>query len=496
MILTGIAAGLVWSSGPLLTQDGPSHSYNAWILLHFGAESAYPQFYDVALYPTTNWLGGMLLTALGQLLPSVAAECLFVTLVLVLFVGGGARLLAREQGDLPAVALILPAIAFNYPLHMGFYSFCLGFALVPWVWVLSIQTTQNPRWRKVLGLGLLLVVTYLAHLVAALMAVVGLACIAVFASRERAGRRAIVRPLIAALPTIALAISYWSRMPGGEAVHWGWDELLETLLTFRVVAAYIGPQEWLATAMGLSILALAVAGVWRSGVAARRWWVIASIGVVLYALLPNGAKGHWFLSERLSLLPWLALLPLCTVQRFRWVQIGWFTTLAGTFLFLAAMHHAPLKAEMDALNVLADRIEPESQIISLSFNSRPPEPARAQVFLHAVDRLAVQRNAIDIGNYEGQTNHFQTRVKPELHWPHYNQVEGMPTSINPLQLSLIAQYVLTVDLDTHAPDYRQQLEDAYEPMAKTGRFQLFRRRIQRGSLVPRSDGTAPPVTSP
>ncbi len=474
----------MWLTGPLVTQDGPSHTYNAWILLNYGTDSLYPKFYDVALYPTTNWLGGMLLTAFMNWLSVSASECLLVTIILFLFVGGSARLLSRTDHDLPPVALLLPAIAINYPLHMGFYSFCLGLALVPWTWVLAKQTCRIPRWRNVLALGLVLVVTFIAHLVASMMALVGVVCLALFSGRDTTKRHAIMRPLLACLPTIALMISYWTRMPTGDAVHWGWDELFETLLTFRFVAAYIGPQEWIGMAMGGSVFALLIVGFRNTEEDRRPWWIIAGIGLLLYAFLPNGAKGHWFLSERLSVLPWLAVLPLCSTTRFRWIQIGGFTTLCGSFLVILAMNQGPLKTEIDAMETLGDRIEPNSMLISLSFDSRPPEPARGQVFLHAIDRIAVTRNAVDIGNYEAQTNHFQTRLKSGVHWPHYNQIEGMPTSINPVQLIAIADYVLTVDLDTHAPEYRPKLAEFYEPLTQSGRFQLFKRRIQRAGVVP------------
>ena len=57
-MLTGACAGLVWASGAFPSQDGPSHSYNAWILLQYGLDTnVYSQFYDVSLQPTTNWLG-------------------------------------------------------------------------------------------------------------------------------------------------------------------------------------------------------------------------------------------------------------------------------------------------------------------------------------------------------------------------------------------------------------------------------------------------------
>ena len=87
-----------------------------------------------------------------------------------------------------------------------------------------------------------------------------------------------------------------------------------------------------------------------------------------------------------------------------------------------------------------------------------------------------------------------------MRWPNYNQLEGAAEQVNPEMLFGSARYVLTVDLDTHAPDYRGQLETFYGEISHSGRFRLFKRHAQRldfapPSLVEPSDaGSAPPET--
>jgi hypothetical protein len=500
-MLTSACAGLVWATWAFPSQDGPSHSYNAWILLQYGLDtSVYSQFYDVSLQPTTNWLGGILLTALGQLAPMPIAEKILITLSLILFVSGGAMLLREDRDDLPPVALILPALAFNYPLHMGFFSFCLGFALVPWAWALAGRSIRSSGWQVPLALGMVVLMAYLAHLVAALMALAGVFVIGVSSVlRERRLRR-FRYGFLAVLPTLGLLASYLSRMPKDSAVFWEMDTLIENVITLRSIASYIGAQEWIAMGIGASVLIVVLYQAWNRTPGQRLWWVLAALGVGLYMVLPNGSQGHWFLSDRLSLLPWLALLPLCHVVRARNLQIAVFGGLCAAFLVTAGIHQTPLDKELQALDSLASHVEPDSLMVSLSFRRRAPAPARARVFLHAADRIAVARNAVDIGNYEAQTNHFQTRIKPTVRWPNYNHLEGAAEQVNPEMLFGSARYVLTVDLDTHAPDYRGQLETFYGEVSHSGRFRLFKRHAQRLDAPPPSPdepsetGSAPPET--
>ena len=80
----------------------------------------------------------------------------------------------------------------------------------------------------------------------------------------------------------------------------------------RALAPYASAPETLARVIALGVLALVFLRLKRQKWALwqRPWLAIFAVSFGLYMLLPNGSFGYWFLSERLSLFPWLALVPL------------------------------------------------------------------------------------------------------------------------------------------------------------------------------------------
>src|SRR5688572_28790297 len=80
----------LWSVRYLPTVDGPSHTYNAWILRQHG-NPHYPllqQHYDINAQPHPNWISQGTMALLMFVVPPLVAEKLVVSCYLLLFLGG------------------------------------------------------------------------------------------------------------------------------------------------------------------------------------------------------------------------------------------------------------------------------------------------------------------------------------------------------------------------------------------------------------------------
>ena len=432
--------------------------------------------YETSWGLVPNLLGTVTLAGLAAVLPLRAAEKAFITLIVVVFALGFARLVRGTRDHTPPLALIGPALAFNYPLHMGFYGFCFGMAIVPWAWAIAARRSR-PGWRTVSLLSALGVLAWFAHLVAGLAVGLGIGALAL----TRAEPRARWRLATSLLPIAALTAIYAASFESGERSHWAVGKLLETLVTLRVLTGYIGAQEALAGALAAGLATLVALelrerirgrATWRG---AAPWLVAAVGGVVLLLALPDGSHGHWFLSERLTLLPWLALCPLAVHDRWPRLQTTAFACGALGLLAAALPHHELLSAELDAYVKVAERIAPGSTVLALDPSGADEGAARARPFLHVVGWAAATRGAVDAGNYEAQTDHFPVQLQPYVVMPDHNRVQSDPTLLDFARFRTRIDYIVVRHLAA-GPELRRAVEQAgYSERHSEGSVTLFER---------------------
>ena len=475
-VLVALALVPVWAFTHFPSQDGPSHVYNAWVLLRLDDPSGpYGEVYTrhTALVP--NLLGTLTLTALGRVLPLALAEKVLVSLCVVLGSLGVALLARGDEQRVPPVALLGPLFAYGYALHMGFYGYSLGAALVPLGWAIAWRHRNGRGPRTPALIGLLGLIAWSAHLVAAAMLALGVLTIAL-GQRQR---RALVRLALPLLPTAALGVWYVAGLTSTIEDRWSAAELLGAWISLRGLVAYAGAQRLVASVTALLLLVALVHHLRRDRPThASTWLTLGALTALVYAVVPNGNERHWFLSERLSLFPWLALLPLVRLCRGARLQLALCALLTVLALATALPHHAGLDADLRAYRALAAHTRPGRTVLSLTFLDPHPDArpaARARPFLHAAGWLAVDRDLVDAGNYEARTDHFQTRLRPGIAFPDPVVLEVAPTRVD-LRGYPTVDYLVTRDLDAHAPAYRHRVEALFREVARSERNVLFARR--------------------
>lgn len=173
-ILTALHLAPVWAFDFFPSQDGPAHVHNAAVILEYRHpdRTVYRDYYELNLQPVPNLLGHLALAAAMTVAPPRVAEKILVSAILLLTLGAMLYLFHVLRPG-PSFAWLLPfPLLFHYPLHMGFYNFSLGLpiALFAIGCVLSARGRFGPG-RTVLLTGLLLVL-YLAHIVAWVFALI------------------------------------------------------------------------------------------------------------------------------------------------------------------------------------------------------------------------------------------------------------------------------------------------------------------------------------
>jgi hypothetical protein len=297
-------------------------------------------------------------------------------------------------------------------------------------------------------LAILALLLYLAHpvsLVAAWLAIGGLACWLTLRDgigqvrQQRtlhplwpACRSRVLMTLGAFLPTLLLMGAFLGRQglalrdPSSTAQLWSQLQRLDVLISYRGAEAYVSSALFWVFVLLMAYL-LIMKG-WRRQVS--RWdamFAVAAGYVLLYFLVPEGVSGGWFLSARLQLYPCFALLLWFAVYHYdrlitRVIQV----VAVGLAVLLFGIHvkaYAELNAYPDEYLSGMPLMAPNTTLLSLSFSHQGHTPDgrvlawHINPFLHAGGYIAAHRGLVDLLNYSANGDWFPLfplRFRPEL----------------------------------------------------------------------------------
>jgi hypothetical protein len=427
----------VWSVPYVPTTDGPSHVYNAWILRQYHNTEEYPLFqkyYEIDWRPIPNWLSHAVLALLMLVLEPRMAEKVLLSGYVVLLAGSARYLVGAVDPERRWLAWLALPLVYNQLLHMGFYNFCLslGFGLLAlgfW-W----RHRERPGWRLALGLNLILLLCWFAHIVSLVMTLAFLGVLWLATLRGRSWRRHLLHPLI--LAPQALLPLWFVRDQGGEPIPstTSAQALWKSLLSLRVLYTFGREQTWIGIALAALFLVLLVLTLVRKrGFQEEDGFLLLSLlSVAIYLLSPEGMAGGILLKQRLSLYPWLLLIPGLAP---RFGRPGRTTVVAALGLLTAIqvgllVHwYRLIQPEMREFLAAAEPIPPDSRLLPLLFK-RKVEVLPVEVLGHALGYPDAEKGLVDWANYEAMTGHFPVRFRPETGLSDIYTLEAHPMRVN------------------------------------------------------------------
>jgi hypothetical protein len=482
----------VWSVGYFPTTDGPSHLYNAWILRQYGNTQEYPlfqQYYEIDWRPIPNWLSHAVLALLMFPFDPRTAEKVLVSGYVVLL-AGAARFLAGsvsfERDDRRWLAWLALPLVYNQLLHLGFYNFCLsvGFCL------LAVGTWWRHRDGPDLGLAvklnLLLLLCWFSHIVSLVLALASIGVLWLVTLRGRPLRRHLLHVLILA-PQVILPLWFVQAQGGGTVpAQTGSRGLWLSLLGFRVLYRFGREQVWIGIA--LAVLFLGLTALTLAGKLGKNAWreedgflLAALLAVALYFLSPEGMAGGLLMKSRLSLYPWLLLIPWLAPRLGRPGRAAVLGAVGIVTLFQIAMlvhWYRLLQPEIRELVAAAEPIEPDSRVLPLLFK-RNAAALPVDVLGHALSYVDAEKGLVDWGNYEAMTGHFPVRFRLEMGLSDIYALEAHPGELNIRAYKGRTDYVLTWRMP---PDSRMNrvLRQQFKLLAEQGPAHVYKRKGRAG----------------
>ena len=445
VLLTVALLSLVWSFPILPSQDGPSHLDNASVMRRL-ASHGWPtlrSYYTVNWHPAPNLMSHAILASLQVMFSPMVALKVFASgylLLLPMAMRYAARSVAQQTNSSFAnsMALLVYPLVPNLAFYKGFYGFCYGVALMLFVIGYWSKNRTRLNTAKTIWLAMMVVVLYLCHPLCFAAAAAAVALLTLTAIGKQDSRLAVIATAIAFAPAMFLTLAFIKHEPGG-ATEAPFVESLGSLLTLDPLYC-LRPQERIVgifTAMTFAALvsytALCRLGwFFRSSDPLRRlqwkpevdgWLLLPIVFALALPLVPNRFAGGGWITLRLTLFPYLLVLPwLCGAATSRLLR--WIVPLAATSLTLClvASQWIGIRAAQPLLTEylsVAPHLQPDTTLLPISsdddghtVSGRPIARHNLHLFLHASGYLTAERGCVDLSNYEARLDYFPVAFKP------------------------------------------------------------------------------------
>jgi len=485
-LLTFIYVLPIWIFKYFPSQDGPCHIYNSFILKHYNdPDYVFNQYYEVRKSPMPNWASHAFMTPLMYLVPPLIAEKILLTAYVILMAVSMLYFLnAVESGRMSLVFIGFPFI-YNFLLLMGFYNFMLGvgmFMLAVGYWWKHFDAFGV---RNMAVLSLLLVVLYFCHLVPLALAMFSIAVIAIVSfPRGFARWRQALLSFLGMLPAAGLALYYTSTRGTERAGVWELSRLWQYFIRNESLAYHSENQ----IVFGKMVTGAFVILFFYTLIRDRRWrlrlrlrrrdfLLLLSIAFfVIYLKAPDDMSGGGFIKMRMSLFPFLIIIPWLSWDMpkvMRGVVGGLLMLLATAYIAHASYYHKILSDDIAVYNSGYDAVEKNKVLLPLA-SDYIGRSWRIGIYTHTPGYYGYKRGCINLINYEAGTDYFPTVFKPDFHRPSIEQVHVKQAEIDFAEYVDDVDYVLTWAL-VPGSDMETGILAHYSLVKHNGNLKIFKR---------------------
>jgi hypothetical protein len=397
--LTALQLLPVWAVRYVPTIDGPSHLYNASVLIRLAAYPSGPlsSIYMIDWHPTPSWLGHLILAVLLTTFPPFLAERILVSVILVLFLTGAWMLAGARSEESRVYAFLAFPLAFHQSLQFGHYDFCIALGLYLVTIALWWQRRNDPGRDTITLIGGLLLLSYFSHPMPALVTMGSIAVLWLVASRNG-------RHLLAFIPAAAMLFWFFETQP-----YAGKRPSFAALVDFLTHAGFLMTFDERQLLFGAAVFVLFVFLTAMTFV--RRASGGVAFGALLLVLLALYGSG---VDERIAL--FLFIVPMAWFtpdlpRRLRTPLVALLSVIAiANVVFHTQRYRAADRAIKEIVRAF-DTANSKSTFVAFMFDPRPPR-SHFGLLTHAAGYAAVERDLVDLTTSEAEAGHSPIRYRP------------------------------------------------------------------------------------
>jgi len=496
----------IWVFKYFPAQDGPCHIYNSFILKHYNDPNyRFSEFYEINKKLVPNWTSHAFMMLLMYLVPPLIAEKILLTVYVILMAVGMLYLLnAAGKDRAPLIFIGFPFI-YNYLFLMGFYNFALSTAL----FVISIGywlkhfLTFNVK--NTVILAVLLIILYFCHAVSLVLALLSIGVMAIlslvsFSNEEesvtsvrkflhRIRWKQVLLSLLSMLPVIALLLYYTKGNTASDPGAWQLKQLWQYFIRNESLVYYSQKQIIFGKIVTGAFVCLFFYTLIRDHFFTKKWkfgfriekkdfFLILCIAFfIIYLKAPDGMSGGGFIKTRMSLFPFLIIIPWLSwdMPKIAKGVIGSaLMILAVAYIAHASYYHKMQSDDMKIYTSGYDVVEKNKVVMPLAFNNAG-RSYRIGMFLHSVGHYGYATGCIELDNYEATTDYFPTFFKPNLHRPDTGIIEGSPGEVDFAEYANDIDYIITWALASGS-DVEAKIKKHYSLIKHNGDLKIFVRK--------------------
>ena len=486
----------IWLFSYFPTQDGISHVYNSHIITDYNnPDFEFGDYYDVHWFPFPNWLSHISLTILMYIFSPLYAETVFLSLYVILFPVSIHYFLNAVRPNQNSLVILSFTFIYNYLLLMGFYNFAVSvplfFLALGYWW----KYKDNLDTIRIICINLLILITYFAHLISYAFVLFSIALLTVF--HYRGNIKKILLTGCSVLPAALMLLVYLptSDLVSGRPPSFDFGrigELMKNLIGMKVLIAYDQNQSWIAYSVFACLLFLIIYTLWNGRVnlikensGQNLFLLLFTVFLGLYLILPNNVGPGGWVNDRLLILSMLSVLAcfrLSENPRWRRIFTAGVTILAIINIAYITILCQKLNTELDEFNAFVEKVEDNSVILPLQFDSGG-ESLRIGIFVNGANYYCLDNGCINLGNYEVQFDYFPVHFKPTFETP-TDEKEWVQTVHWRSEQIDLCDYSDNVDylLLWGQPDtekVRMEIEECYNLIHAKGRLKLFKGQRER-----------------
>lgn len=417
----------------MVSIDGPSHLYGAYVLAHH-AMPLYQAYYHIDLFPTPNVATELVLAGLFRVLSPGTAEKVLVGGYVVLLCAGLRYAVRSVSPAARWLSYLAFPLVYQHLLYFGFYNFSFGLALS--LFAAGSAVRYRGRWtpRRGLVLATFLVLTYFAHLLPLLMALLFTGVLVAHdvlrppAAQLGPGARVrgAVVPALAVVPVVALTLAFVLR-PSPYPLAPVWSPALGKvagLLSLGLPLRTFSTSEYVGTTALALLLGVLIALRLRARTGAAGLGVplgtAALLAVAVYFASPDRLNaGYGYLNARLSY--FAVVFPLLWLASWRVPRPAQVATVAVAVVVavgLGVVRWPELRRYDGQISEVqaAGRTLPPHATFTVVRLSRTPTPGSSwgpstDPLKHVGSLVATDIAGIDLVHYEAQLPYFPTQFR-------------------------------------------------------------------------------------
>ena len=462
----------LWLSTYFPSQDGPAHLYNARIIgdWYWSDFSIFREYLTLNERLDPTWFDHIILAALMKFFSPNVSEKLFLTVyILALPLSIRYALGVIHPGARFLSVLAFPLL-YNALLHYGFYSFAMSLAVYCFFIGYWLQHAETINFRVGAWLVLITLLLFLTHVVTMALAYLSAAVMSATwwmaevirqhgvnpLEHRTLGRRTwnlIIKPLFVLLPAATLLFLFFSDRERVLSQGPGLYERLQNFVHLDVLYVFRHHEWVLSSVLAFVFWALTlwfIVDDWGRCKLQRQdvLMLLAAVLTVSYFLAPDpkivtesSTPGGPFITERLNLFPYLALLLWLGTREFsarrkRFVQLAG-TSISLAFIIVHISHYVAMNHQIDEYLSAIRLVEPGTTLLPVHASPRglaakgAPLSYKVDPFLHVSNRAGAERPIFILSDYEANVAYFPVRFRRSRNpYAHLGNIEADPPKLD------------------------------------------------------------------